>query len=479
MTKHPKYKYFFAASDIAVIIFAIITALVITKTIPDVTSVKSGTLSTTFWFASAIIIFISLFVFSVNNLYKINTIIVRSAHLTALLKSEWYIAVITILSSIFIPRLQVQQVFILTAAFGLSSIIIFYLLRVELLRRIYVRFKSKQFKKNILIVGNGKAGRMLAAKITFENPLGINIAGFVDDDKNIGEEVINGKKILGKYSDIKNIVNTEKVEEILIVKETNDYEELLHLIDLCRETNLNVKITSNLFNIIPQKVYTEKYFDLPVINMSPNYSNKLFFNVKRIFDVAVASAVIFLLSPFFMVIAFLIKFTSEGPVIIKQKRIGKNGIPFTFYKFRSMYVVKGEDEERKEEMLKFIKGEGEKGNGKKVINRKRITPIGGILRKMSLDELPQLFNVLKGEMSLVGPRPCLPYEYDNYDNWQKRRFDVIPGCTGVWQVMGRSSVSFNESIILDLYYINNMSPWLDLQLVIKTIPVMILERGGE
>ena len=119
------------------------------------------------------------------------------------------------------------------------------------------------------------------------------------------------------------------------------------------------------------------------------------------------------------------------------------------------------------------------GNGKKVINENRITEIGKVIRKTSLDELPQLFNVIKGDMSLVGPRPCLPYEFESYVGWQKRRLNVLPGCTGVWQVTGRSSVSFKDSIVLDLYYINNMSPWLDLQILFKTIPVMLFARGGK
>ena len=117
--------------------------------------------------------------------------------------------------------------------------------------------------------------------------------------------------------------------------------------------------------------------------------------------------------------------------------------------------------------------------GTKIISNSRVTKIGHLLRRTSLDELPQLFNVLKGDMSVVGPRPCLPYEYDNYDNWQKRRLNVMPGCTGVWQVTGRSSVSFKDSVVLDLYYINTMSVWLDIQLTIKTIPVMLFSRGGK
>jgi lipopolysaccharide/colanic/teichoic acid biosynthesis glycosyltransferase len=144
-----------------------------------------------------------------------------------------------------------------------------------------------------------------------------------------------------------------------------------------------------------------------------------------------------------------------------------------------MYVNKGEDEERKKMMLDFMNSSSAQASGQKVINEKRVTKIGQVIRKTSLDELPQLFNVIRGEMSLVGPRPCLPYEYENYAEWQKRRLSVIPGCTGVWQVAGRSNVSFKDSVVLDLFYINNMSPWLDMQILFKTIPVILFARGGK
>jgi lipopolysaccharide/colanic/teichoic acid biosynthesis glycosyltransferase len=143
-----------------------------------------------------------------------------------------------------------------------------------------------------------------------------------------------------------------------------------------------------------------------------------------------------------------------------------------------MKMLKGEDEERKVQMLSFLNDKS--GEIKtKVVNESRITWIGKILRKLSLDELPQLFNVIKGDMSLVGPRPCLPYEFEHYPEWQKRRVSVLPGCTGVWQVWGRSSVSYKDSVVLDLYYINNMSPWFDLQLLFQTIPVMLTARGAK
>jgi undecaprenyl-phosphate galactose phosphotransferase len=230
--------------------------------------------------------------------------------------------------------------------------------------------------------------------------------------------------------------------------------------------------------VVARKVSTEKYIDIPVIDVSPSYFNTLNLVFKRVFDFIISLALIILLSPILIIIVILVKISSTGPILFKNYAVGKDGKQFMFYKFRSMYNIDGEDEERKKMMIQFIK-QDEEPNGRKIINQKRVTWVGKMLRKTSLDELPQLFNVIKGDMSLVGPRPCLPYEYAQYDEWHKRRVSVLPGCTGVWQVWGRSSVSFKDSIVLDLYYINNMSPWLDLQLILQTIPAVFFFRGAK
>jgi undecaprenyl-phosphate galactose phosphotransferase len=215
-----------------------------------------------------------------------------------------------------------------------------------------------------------------------------------------------------------------------------------------------------------------------VLDVSTKVNLSIYTFVKRIVDYAGAGIGIIILSPFFVLTSLIIKITSKGPVIHKQVRIGKNGKPFNFYKFRSMKLISGEDKERVKKMLEFMKN-GDAKNAAKIVSDSRITGIGKFLRKYSLDEMPQLFNVLMGDMSLVGPRPCLPYEYEIYDDWQKRRLSVVPGCTGLWQVAGRSEVNFNDSVIMDLYYISNVTPWLDLQLIFKTIPVMVFARGGK
>jgi undecaprenyl-phosphate galactose phosphotransferase len=339
--------------------------------------------------------------------------------------------------------------------------------------------KYKYYSKNVVIVGNGKPGRMLATQLVIENPAGINVVGIIDPELEVGSLFIFGKRVLGNYSDLNEIVKYYKVDEILIAFGGEDYEQLFQLIDKCRELNISVKISSELLNIIPQKFITEKYSNLPVVDLSPVPAGHHHEKKKRIFDLCFALGGLFILSPLLALIVLAIKLTSKGPVFYHQVRIGKNGIPFSFYKFRSMSFTKNDDPERKEKMIAFMKNNNNYDKGSKIISNSRVTNIGHLLRKTSLDELPQLFNVLKGNMSIVGPRPCLQYEYDNYDTWQKRRLNVMPGCTGVWQVSGRSSVSFKDSVVLDLYYVNRMSSWLDLQLTVKTLPVMLFSRGGK
>lgn len=203
--------------------------------------------------------------------------------------------------------------------------------------------------------------------------------------------------------------------------------------------------------------------------------------VKRIVDIFSALIGLIVLSPLFAVVAILIKLDSRGPIIFKQKRVGRNGKLFTFYKFRSM-IDNNDDTAHIDYAKKYIMNEAEKyKNGKekvyKIIGDPRITMVGSWLRKTSIDELPQLFNVLKGEMSLVGPRPPLPYEVEIDKDTQMKRLVIIPGITGLWQVTGRCVLSYREAIELDFEYIKNWSLWLDLKILIKTIPVVLLRKG--
>lgn len=221
----------------------------------------------------------------------------------------------------------------------------------------------------------------------------------------------------------------------------------------------------------PDLFHTEVAKDLPVL-------------LKRIMDIVGSGAAIILFSPLFALVALLVKLTSKGPVLLKQERLGQFGKTFTFLKFRSMYA--NSDSKIHQEFVKRLisgthdeKREGETKPVFKMKNDPRVTRIGRFLRRTSLDELPQFFNVLKGEMSLVGPRPPLPYEYEEYDVWHRRRvLEIKPGITGLWQVKGRSRVGFDDIVRLDLRYARGWSLWLDIQIVMQTLGAVLLGDGG-
>lgn len=206
--------------------------------------------------------------------------------------------------------------------------------------------------------------------------------------------------------------------------------------------------------------------------------------VKRTIDIVVSLLVFVLGFPFFLAIALLIKVTSRGPIFFRQRRIGENGRSFVMYKFRTMRD--GIDDSAHREFTQdFIKGissfstlDDSGAKIYKLTNDSRITGVGSFLRKVSLDELPQFINILRGEMAIVGPRPPLPYEYDCYEEWHKQRVKVKPGLTGLWQVQGRSSVPFEQMVRLDIHYIENWSLLMDLKIMLWTIPVMLAGTGG-
>ena len=213
-------------------------------------------------------------------------------------------------------------------------------------------------------------------------------------------------------------------------------------------------------------------------------ANRLGRAMKRGMDILGSLLLLILLSPVFFVIAAAIKLTSRGPVLFRQQRVGEHGTAFTFLKFRSMYV-NNDASQHKEYVRKLIAGEADKqtnGEGEaifKLTNDPRITPVGNFLRRTSLDELPQFVNVLRGDMSLVGPRPPVPYEVEAYETWHRRRLlEAKPGITGLWQVQGRSRVGFDEMVRLDLHYARNCSPWLDLKILAQTPKAVIAGNGA-
>jgi lipopolysaccharide/colanic/teichoic acid biosynthesis glycosyltransferase len=229
------------------------------------------------------------------------------------------------------------------------------------------------------------------------------------------------------------------------------------------------------------KLIPDNFCGLPMIRLCSQKNSWLFGKMKYAVDALITLPATLLLLPFFALTALAIKANSKGPVFYRANAIGKNGNPFTMYKFRSMRVNGGSDI-HKNYVTRLIKGEirpeTENGRPLKVTEDPRITKVGHVLRKTSMDELPQILNVLRGEMSLVGPRPCLPYEFEIYKDWHKKRLSVRPGITGLWQVAGRSAVAFEDMVLLDLYYVYNRNFSLDMNVIYETIFAVLAKKGA-
>lgn len=474
----PRHKYIFAIADFVV--------LVVTFIITQYFVFFNGEFSANYWMASleslwffGLVAAGFLFIFQSNNLYKHQIIVSHSAQIVAILKSLFYgcLGLIILSFVLKVPRIYESRIYVVL--FLINVVIFFMIVRVFFLRELYLRFgKTRLLRRNLLIIGAGKSGKLLATKILFEDAVGVRLLGFIDDAEPTGTKVIQEYEVIGKVSELPDLVSAKAIKEVIIAIDNIEYNRLLEMMEICQQLNVTTKIASELFNIIPKKMETELYGNTPVVDANVKLDTKMSVALKRIFDFIIALTGLIILSPFFLLLALLIKLSSKGPIFYTHERIGFKGKPFQFYKFRSMTQTKGDDEDRKKLMVDFIKnGKTQETSSTKIINHARVTWIGNLIRKFSLDEFPQLINVVKGEMSLVGPRPCLPYEFEQFEEWQKKRHDVLPGCTGVWQVFGRGEVSFKDSVILDLYYINNLSPWLDLQLLIKTVPVLVFGKG--
>ncbi|HEX2868547.1 MAG TPA: exopolysaccharide biosynthesis polyprenyl glycosylphosphotransferase [Ignavibacteriales bacterium] len=335
-------------------------------------------------------------------------------------------------------------------------------------------------KRNILIAGEGAPGLSIAQAAAKQNNPLLRVAGFVTKRRDVNEGTSTGRKILGTIDQLEEIIKAYEIKEVVIAEDEEDLDFIFGTAERAKKLGAKVRVLSKHLAIIEKKVKLKKYFDKRCVELSGQPEDRLTVALKRAGDLVIASIALIILLPFMLIISLLIKLTSPGKIIFKQLRVGRNGKQFRMYKFRTMHSLESEDERRKEMMLEFMKHDTcASGGDTKIIDESRVTAIGKLLRKTSLDEFPQLINVIKGDMSLVGPRPCVPYEYENYEPWQKKRVCVLPGCTGIWQVSGRSSVSFKDSVILDLYYVHNISLLMDLAILIKTIPVLLFSRGGK
>ncbi|MFB3909318.1 MAG: sugar transferase [Candidatus Eisenbacteria bacterium] len=334
----------------------------------------------------------------------------------------------------------------------------------------------------VVILGGGLPARDLAQGLVSRR--GTVVVAFVDDQP---PEIRSLHPFrIASAAQLPDLVEDLQADLLVVARPDIPREEIVRLSDALRQRGVQVKVLSHVLDRIVESAPFDTVRGLHLLQVSETEPSALALRIKRAIDVAGAGLGGLLILPFLLAVAAAIKLSSPGPVLFKQTRIGKGGQPFTFYKFRSMVVTQSpeEDEEHQRYLEEFIKNRAPAGvdlSGRKIYkltDDPRITGVGRLLRRMSLDELPQLWNVLRGEMSLVGPRPCLPFEYDLYEEWQQRRLDVTPGMTGLWQVTGRSYVTFEDMVLLDLFYIGNWSLTLDSKLLLRTVPVILFGKGG-
>ncbi|MBI1922652.1 sugar transferase [Candidatus Poribacteria bacterium] len=414
---------------------------------------------------------IQIFIFQLHQLYKYQVFLNPFTEIFQLLKSLSYgISIFIVISFLMKSRYLIQSYFVMGSTFMLTFLLL-AILRCLLARRFYFYLVAKgKIGKDVLIVGNGRRGREIAKTIGKNKHAYFRIIGFMDEMPD------QGANVLGTLADLPGIVQKKKGDEIIVCVDETDPDQLLKIIRNCQAVGLPIHVISELYQVLIEKGVVEEFGGIPTVKF-PSTSAKITYTMaKRAIDVIGASVGILMLSPLFLVLAIIIKLTSEGPVFYRTTVVGKDGKEFTWSKFRSM---KADNDNSAHKQLVREMIANPKNDGKKLQNDPRITGIGKFIRKYSVDELPQLFNVWKGQMSLVGPRPVLPYEYELLQPWQKERFKVIPGITGLWQITGRNEVCFNDAVVLDLYYIENRSFWLDLEILLKTIPVVLFGRGGQ
>jgi exopolysaccharide biosynthesis polyprenyl glycosylphosphotransferase len=367
----------------------------------------------------------------------------------------------------YIPRTYVGAFFIVNfLTLAIEKIILF-----KVARKIRERGEDR---KKVLVVGTGLGTKSFIETVEMDLGWGLDVIGLVSENRLMPERELYGKKILGTTMEMEDILHGNQVDEVIICASGNELSrlEFEEVFEICESEGVQIRINSDFLGKLTRRITVDRIYGLSMISCLSTSHNEWSLYLKRLIDVLVSGIGLIILSPVFLVIGILVKLSSEGPVFYQWNVMGFNKKLFRSWKFRTMIV---NADEMKEKLTDFNEM---KGPVFKIKNDPRITGVGRFLRKFSLDELPQLWSVFKGDMSLVGPRPAFPHELARYESWHRRKLSIKPGITCLWQANGRNAINdFNEWVRMDLEYVDNWSLWLDFKILLKTIGAVLGGTG--
>jgi exopolysaccharide biosynthesis polyprenyl glycosylphosphotransferase len=332
-------------------------------------------------------------------------------------------------------------------------------------------WQSSRLSERTLIIGAGAVGHLLGEKIAKHPEYNIKLVGYLDDGEPF-ESSRASVPVVGGLEDLNDVIDQYGVTRAIIAFSRARHQQILDVVRTCGDRGVRVNIVPRLFEILSSQTSMDDVEGIPLLDVAHVELSRFNMIVKRVFDLLVGGILLLVALPLIGVLAVAIKIDSRGPVFFRQERMGRGGKVFRIYKLRSMHV---DAEDRRHDLVEQNEYSGPMF---KIKSDPRTTRLGGFLRKLSLDEVPQIFNVLRGEMSLVGPRPLWVDEAARCRGWTKKRLDITPGMTGLWQVTGRNDVPFDEMVKLDYMYVTGWTLSWDIKLLLETIPTVLARRGA-